>query len=316
MRYELVARAERVTLPGAMPFDGYTLNGTTPRRPIRAREGVLEVVLRNENVAAGTTLHWHGLDVPNGMDGVAGVTQDAVLPGESFTYRFVANQVGHVLVPLAPGRQPAGRGRAVRCPRRRAGGRGRAGRRRPSPIPTPARRAGLSGVLGDAHREAPAGSRVRMRSSTPTTWRLPCGSPAAPSGWWRSTGSTSTGRPRSRKGRRVIVPAGGRVDLAVEVPASGGVRLQAPGVSLVLGPAGASAADGVQPGGDPRPAGPTERRFHLKVRDRRVPDRRFSYDIGRLPGFLDGRPGFWWSINGRFVPHVPMFVVAEGDVVA
>ena len=46
-----------------------------------------------------------------------------------------------------------------------------------------------------------------------------------------------------------------------------------------------------------------------------APDRRFSYDIGRLPGFLDGRPGFWWSINGRIVPHVPMFVVAEGDVV-
>ena len=35
----------------------------------------------NKSVPGGTTLHWHGLDVPNGMDGVAGVTQDAVQDG-------------------------------------------------------------------------------------------------------------------------------------------------------------------------------------------------------------------------------------------
>ena len=40
------------------------------------------------------TIHWHGVDVPNAEDGVAGVTQDAVLPGESYTYRFRAEQVG------------------------------------------------------------------------------------------------------------------------------------------------------------------------------------------------------------------------------
>ncbi len=40
------------------------------------------------------TIHWHGVDVPNAEDGVAGVTQNAVLPGESYTYRFRAEQVG------------------------------------------------------------------------------------------------------------------------------------------------------------------------------------------------------------------------------
>ena len=45
------------------------------------------------------------------------------------------------------------------------------------------------------------------------------------------------------------------------------------------------------------------------------PDRRFRYDIGRRPGFLDGRPGLFWTINGRLYPDVPMFLVAEGDVV-
>ena len=52
------------------------------------------MVLANEDVEQGVTIHWHGIDVPNGEDGVAGVTQDAVLPGERYTYRFRADQVG------------------------------------------------------------------------------------------------------------------------------------------------------------------------------------------------------------------------------
>jgi len=40
------------------------------------------------------TLHWHGYLVPNGEDGVAGITQDAVLPGGQFVYRFIANDPG------------------------------------------------------------------------------------------------------------------------------------------------------------------------------------------------------------------------------
>ena len=43
-------------------------------------------------------------------------------------------------------------------------------------------------------------------------------------------------------------------------------------------------------------------------------DRTFDYDIGRRPGFLDGRPGMWWTINGGIFPDVPMYHVEEGDV--
>ena len=32
------------------------------------------------------------------------------------------------------------------------------------------------------------------------------------------------------------------------------------------------------------------------------PDRHFDYSIGRRPGFVDGKPGFWWSINGHLFP--------------
>jgi FtsP/CotA-like multicopper oxidase with cupredoxin domain len=45
------------------------------------------------------------------------------------------------------------------------------------------------------------------------------------------------------------------------------------------------------------------------------PNRTFRYDIGRRPGFINGRPGLFWTINGHLFPGVPMFMVSEGDVV-
>ena len=43
--------------------------------------------------------------------------------------------------------------------------------------------------------------------------------------------------------------------------------------------------------------------------------RHFDYRIGRRPGFVKGRPGMFWSINGHLYPNVPMYVVREGEVV-
>ncbi|HWH29280.1 MAG TPA: multicopper oxidase domain-containing protein, partial [Mycobacteriales bacterium] len=89
VRVTLTARQERFRLPSGVEVDGYTVNGTSPGPTIRAVEGqLLEVTLVNQSVADGVTLHWHGVDVPNAADGVAGVTQDAVAVGESYVYRF------------------------------------------------------------------------------------------------------------------------------------------------------------------------------------------------------------------------------------
>jgi FtsP/CotA-like multicopper oxidase with cupredoxin domain len=44
-------------------------------------------------------------------------------------------------------------------------------------------------------------------------------------------------------------------------------------------------------------------------------DRSFKYSIGRRPGFINGKPGLWWSINGHLYPDMPMMTVREGDVV-
>src|SRR4051794_41554588 len=79
-------RRADVSMTMVARFEGgrYTLNGTTPGPAVLAKTGdVVAVTLVNDNVADGVTLHWHGIDVPNAMDGVAGVTQDAVMPGES-----------------------------------------------------------------------------------------------------------------------------------------------------------------------------------------------------------------------------------------
>jgi FtsP/CotA-like multicopper oxidase with cupredoxin domain len=61
---------------------------------IRVTEGdQVRIVVKNE-LPDATTVHWHGVEVPNAMDGVPGVTQAPIEPGESFTYEFVAKPAG------------------------------------------------------------------------------------------------------------------------------------------------------------------------------------------------------------------------------
>ena len=75
LRVKLVARQQTLTV-GSRSIPGFTVNGTSPGPEIRAVQGqLIEVQLRNESVADGVTLHWHGVDLHNAMDGVAGVAQ-------------------------------------------------------------------------------------------------------------------------------------------------------------------------------------------------------------------------------------------------
>lgn len=69
-------------------------NGQVPGPEIRAREGErLRIVFEN-SLAEPTTIHWHGVDVPNAMDGVPGITQNPIQPGETFVYEFEARPAG------------------------------------------------------------------------------------------------------------------------------------------------------------------------------------------------------------------------------
>jgi FtsP/CotA-like multicopper oxidase with cupredoxin domain len=105
--------------------------------------------------------------------------------------------------------------------------------------------------------------------------------------------------------------AGARVDLEAVVPASGALRLDAGTVSLEIGIGDAAAGSLPSATVDLLSYG-TSAPLGL---DPAKADRRFEYRIGRRPGFLDGVPGLWWTINGHKFPDVPMFMVAEGDVV-
>jgi len=69
-------------------------NGQIPGPEVRLKEGErVRIVLQNR-LAEPTTVHWHGVDVPNPMDGVPGITQKPVQPGETFSYEFEARPAG------------------------------------------------------------------------------------------------------------------------------------------------------------------------------------------------------------------------------
>ena len=93
-RFELtVAETEWELLPG-VTTTAVTFNGTVPGPVIRVTEGdSVEVVVTNK-LSEATSIHWHGLHVPNDQDGVSGVTQDPIAAGATYTYQFTAPHAG------------------------------------------------------------------------------------------------------------------------------------------------------------------------------------------------------------------------------
>ncbi len=74
--------------------DAWTYNGSLPGQEIRVLEGDSVVVNVTNSLDEPTALHLHGFPVPNEMDGVPGVTQNAIMPGETFTYEYQADVPG------------------------------------------------------------------------------------------------------------------------------------------------------------------------------------------------------------------------------
>lgn len=73
----------------------WAYNGQLPGPILRHERGqVLEVRLENGLPEQDSTIHWHGLRLPNEMDGVPGLTQAPVRPGEAFDYRFALRDAG------------------------------------------------------------------------------------------------------------------------------------------------------------------------------------------------------------------------------
>ena len=76
------------------PANATAINGSIPGPVLYWREGD-EVTLRVHNrLAEVSSIHWHGIILPTGMDGVPGLSYPGIPPGESFEYRFAVNQSG------------------------------------------------------------------------------------------------------------------------------------------------------------------------------------------------------------------------------
>ncbi len=91
---ELVAGESTAELSEGTPTAIWAYNGVVPGPALRVALGAtLRVTARNE-LPASTTIHWHGIRVPNDMDGVPGVNQPRIEPGETFVYEFTPPDPG------------------------------------------------------------------------------------------------------------------------------------------------------------------------------------------------------------------------------
>ena len=311
----LIARREAFDLASGERITGFTLNHQSPGPLLRARQDdLVQVTLVNESVPDGITLHWHGVDVPNAADGVAGVTQDAVPLGGQFVYRFRthdagtywyhSHQVSHVQVRdglfgvlvVDPAVSTLETAEAI------------------VPVHTYDGQRTAAGGTGLRRFNTATGATVRARiintDDSPVTITV-SGAP------YRVVAhdGRDINDPPSVSAASIVLAGGGRVDVSLTVPDGaaaarldfgGGAVLAIGPSTAVVGPmAAARRVVDFLSYGSPSPIG-----F-----DPSQAERRFDYRIGRRPGFIDGVPGVWWSINGHLFPDLPMFTVIKGDVV-
>ncbi|MGV1955517.1 multicopper oxidase family protein [Agrobacterium sp. 22-214-1] len=94
--YRIVAAPARARLAGpARPeTDVWTYDGVVPGPQVRLRQGEPARLVIENRLDQETTVHWHGIRLPNAMDGVPGLTQPPIKPGESFVYEFKPTDAG------------------------------------------------------------------------------------------------------------------------------------------------------------------------------------------------------------------------------
>ena len=322
--YTLVAQRTPTATRGGPGDAGLSFNGQVPGPALRAREGdLIEVVLRNKDISSGVAVHWHGYDVPNAEDGVAGVTQDAVRIGGTHTYRFLAEQVGtfwyHSHQASSTQVERGLYGSLVVTPQV-------ADPETTDLVVVDHSWRGTGGFLeGDkTYDEAgrterkllKPGTAVRLRlinsRNTPQRYRL-----IGPEFRVTAIDGGDLNAPQLVSKRSVLVAAGGRYDLTFVMPA-GPVQLAGlgGGVSVVF--SDTSPADGVASSQDWPVLDPAQYGEPLQDEDPWSDgpyDRDFTMDIDRRTGLIDGRPGYFWAVNGFIYPRMPMYMVTEGDLV-
>jgi FtsP/CotA-like multicopper oxidase with cupredoxin domain len=92
--FTIRAAPTRLPLIGLEQVDVWAYNGQVPGPTLRLKLGETLRVRFHNDLPQPTTIHWHGVRVPNAMDGVPGVTQPPVPPGGQFVYEFTPKDAG------------------------------------------------------------------------------------------------------------------------------------------------------------------------------------------------------------------------------
>ena len=92
--FHLVAEPVRHEICPGLVIDAWGYNGSTPGPTIEVTEGDRCRFYVTNRLPEITSVHWHGVFVPNGMDGVAGLTQPPIAPGETFVCDFTFGRAG------------------------------------------------------------------------------------------------------------------------------------------------------------------------------------------------------------------------------
>jgi CopA family copper-resistance protein len=91
--FDLTISEQRVNFTGKIRV-GTAINGTVPGPTLRWKEGETVTLRVTNKLPVTSSIHWHGIILPNKMDGVPGLTFDGIAPNTTFTYRFKVEQSG------------------------------------------------------------------------------------------------------------------------------------------------------------------------------------------------------------------------------
>ena len=92
--FHLVAEPVIRELGPGMKANLWGYNGQSPGPTIEVVEGDKVRIFVTNKLPEHTSIHWHGQRLPNGMDGVSGLNQEAIKPGKTFVYEFQAKRPG------------------------------------------------------------------------------------------------------------------------------------------------------------------------------------------------------------------------------
>lgn len=314
-RFELTAARTTATTDTGVKVDGWGFNGQLPGPELRMRQGELvEIVVRNKDIEDGVTTHWHGLNVPNAEDGVPGVTQDAILPGQAHTYRFRADQVGTYWYHS----------------HQRAAEQVRRGLFGPIVIEPAGERAWDQETVTIAHRwngadvsdglhdrvrtqQAAPGTRIRARVINTEMSSVPVAVGPGPVRVVAVDG-VELHEPGELDGVQFNVTGGARTDVLFTMGKEP-VALVVDGLATIVWSNDGAATR----------AGSGER-APLDLTDYGMPaatpfdadsafDREIEMILGERFGFFDGSPGYVYTIAGKVFPNTPMVMAQRGELV-